>query len=260
MEDLIKIEQTLEQTLVVDSRLIAEELGVKHSNWLQNVVIQFQQEIEDDWGVIEFKKRKPSKGSRGGRPERYALLTEEQCNLIATYSKNTPKARVCKRKLVKSFAKAKEVIKQVIPQQSDRIRELELQLAIAKTTKESKELDHTMVTMHGAEVTLALRGKTDQIVETKVPTIQTIDNRTGKSYAGQGLRQIKDYLCSNYGIKVKSGSELARILEKLGHKELVKTMPRIVSAQYIPEEDLHKAIQILLKELQKNRQILLGES
>ncbi len=34
--------------LLVDSRLVAEELGVNHKDWLRNVVIKYRQEIEAD--------------------------------------------------------------------------------------------------------------------------------------------------------------------------------------------------------------------
>lgn len=97
------------KTLVVDSRLVAQELGVKHGDWLRNILIKYQQEIEADFGVIRFQNGKPLKGSRGGRPEQYAYLTEEQATVLMTYSRNTEQVRNCKRKLVKAFIKARNL-------------------------------------------------------------------------------------------------------------------------------------------------------
>ncbi len=96
--------------LVVDSRLVAQELGVNHGDWFRNVVIKYRQEIEADFGVFRFENCKPVKGSRGGRPEQFAYLTEEQAIVLMTYSRNTEQVRSCKRRLVKAFSEAKKIL------------------------------------------------------------------------------------------------------------------------------------------------------
>ena len=121
--------------LCVDSRLVAQELNVNHSDWLRNVVIKYRQEIEADFGVFRFENGKPLKSSQGGRPERYAYLTEEQATVLMTYSRNTEKVRLCKRKLVKAFTEAKKLIKEVIPAQNQEIEKLKLELEVAKAQK-----------------------------------------------------------------------------------------------------------------------------
>ena len=68
--------------LVVDSRLVARELGVNHGDWFRNVVIKYRQEIEADFGVFRFQNGKPVKASLGGRPEQFAYLTEEQATVL----------------------------------------------------------------------------------------------------------------------------------------------------------------------------------
>ncbi len=105
--------------LFVDSRLVAEELDVNHKDWLRNVVIKYRQEIEADFGVLRFENAKPIKGSPGGRPGQYVLLTEEQATVLMTYSRNTEKVRHCKRKLVKAFSEAKKLIKETICKQGN---------------------------------------------------------------------------------------------------------------------------------------------
>ena len=42
-------------TLVVDSRLIAEILGVNHGDWVRNIIKKYQSEIEEDFGAIRFE-------------------------------------------------------------------------------------------------------------------------------------------------------------------------------------------------------------
>lgn len=95
--------------LYVDSRLVAERLGVEHDNFLQTVQ-GYQTQIEQAFGVLLFETGKPPKGSRGGRPSRYALLTEDQATFVMTLSRNTPEVVQCKIDLVRSFSKAKKLL------------------------------------------------------------------------------------------------------------------------------------------------------
>lgn len=90
----------------VDTRLVARELGNQHESVIKQV-----DEYRDDFeelGVVRFQIGKPSKGSKGGRPERFALLNEDQAYLLLTYARNTPEARRLKVRLVKAFSRFRE--------------------------------------------------------------------------------------------------------------------------------------------------------
>ena len=95
--------------LVVDSRLIADELGVEHVS-LRKTVEKYLTELQG-FGVVGFEVEKPLEGSQGGRPERYCYLNEDQATFLMTLSRNTPKVVACKQHLVKAFAQAKQIIK-----------------------------------------------------------------------------------------------------------------------------------------------------
>ncbi|MGZ8219514.1 JAB domain-containing protein [Methylomagnum sp.] len=100
----------------IDSRIIAEELGNIHIEML-DLVQRYQTDFEE-FGVIRFQTQKPPKGSKGGRPERFALLTEDQAYLLLTYARNTPEARRLKVKLVKAFSRyrdGKQVAAEYLP-------------------------------------------------------------------------------------------------------------------------------------------------
>lgn len=119
MSDFI-VTQHLDNILVVDSRLIAQELGVEHSDWFQNVITnkKFQPSAEQAFGVLRFENGKPSGGLKGGRPEKYCLLTEEQATFYMTLSRNTPEVIELKVKLVKAFSEAKRLLSGLgVPQQ-----------------------------------------------------------------------------------------------------------------------------------------------
>ena len=89
----------------VDSRLLARQLGGPHANVFE-LVTDYRADFEQ-LGVVRFKTEKPLPGSKGGRPERFALLNEDQAYLLLTYRRNTAKVRALKVKLVKAFAQAR---------------------------------------------------------------------------------------------------------------------------------------------------------
>lgn len=108
MNNLISITQQGD-TLVVDSRLIAERLGVGHGDWFRNTLLKYQTETEQAFGLLRFE-RGEIKGR--GQPEKYSLLTEDQATFLMTLSRNTPEVVACKAALVKSFSEAKQILQQ----------------------------------------------------------------------------------------------------------------------------------------------------
>lgn len=75
--------------LVVDSRLIAQDLGIEHRALLQTLDKHILS-IEGAFGAIAFEMRefKTKQGNRS--TEKIAWLTEEQATLLMTFSRNTP--------------------------------------------------------------------------------------------------------------------------------------------------------------------------
>lgn len=106
MNNLIAITQQGD-ALVVDSRLIAERLGVNHSDWYRNIILKYQTDTEQAFGKLRFENGE-IKGR--GQPEKCCLLTEDQATFLMTLSRNTPEVVACKATLVKSFSEAKRII------------------------------------------------------------------------------------------------------------------------------------------------------
>lgn len=101
--------------LVVDSRLIAEELGIYHSNLIETIKAH-QTEIEQDFGIILFET---GKLNTAGRPTKLAFLTEDQATYVMTLSRNTDQVRLAKRNLVKAFSAARLKLQQQSTVDSD---------------------------------------------------------------------------------------------------------------------------------------------
>lgn len=85
----------------VDSRQVAYHLGVQHESSMK-LIRAYRADFEE-LGVLRFEIGKPSAGTKGGRPEEWVLLTEDQAYLLLTYSRNTPRVRALKVALVKAF-------------------------------------------------------------------------------------------------------------------------------------------------------------
>jgi phage regulator Rha-like protein len=131
---------TLQDQLVVDSRLIADELGIKHEN-LRKTVEKYLTELQE-FGIIVFETQKILEGASRGRPERYCYLNEDQATFLMTLSRNTPQVVACKQNLVKAFSKAKHLITEAThPPRLSSERELEIELEIAKTKLEIAKVE-----------------------------------------------------------------------------------------------------------------------
>lgn len=102
MSDVIPL-KALNGVPRVDSRLIAEQLGVKAHN-IFALMKKYQASIEQ-LGILPFKT---GVIQGRGQPEKYALLTEDQAYFLLTLSRNTPKVVALKLNLVKAFKVARE--------------------------------------------------------------------------------------------------------------------------------------------------------
>jgi phage regulator Rha-like protein len=112
--------------LVVDSRLVAEELGVNHSDWLSNIVQKYKTYTEQAFGILRFEN---GEIIGRGQPEKFVWLTEDQALFLTTLSRNTPNAVRCKALIIAEFSKARKLLKErgyyQIPHTSVYIRRLE---------------------------------------------------------------------------------------------------------------------------------------
>ena len=84
----------------VDSRLLAQHLGVKHQSTFE-LVKQYSADLEV-LGLLRFETGK----ANGGRPEKFALLNEDQCYLLLAHTRSKKAAKL-KLNLVLAFREAR---------------------------------------------------------------------------------------------------------------------------------------------------------
>lgn len=248
--------------LLIDSRLLAQELGIQHRSFYQKLILKYRQEIEEDWGVMRFEIAKPNEGSSGGRPEKYVYLTEQQSYLILTYSKNTPAARQCKRNLVKAFDEAKKLIKEVIPAQNQEIEKLKLQLQVAQAQRGAAQAQERLLAASSALAVInpalpaLVLGNPDAVI-TKMEVVErtVLVNERGKSRISyEGLSKTK--LAKRYGFK--RAVDLIDWLKSIGKEEILKPGLIATPCHYIPASEIAE-LDKLWAARSGSRQILIGE-
>lgn len=242
---------TINEVLVVDSRLLAQELGVTHKAFMETIR-KYEKQAEQSFGILRFETAE-IKGR--GQPEKFAYLTEDQATFLMTLSRNTSQVIQCKLNLVKSFSKAKKVI----VSQADRIRELELIRDIKQLETGRLEISSAMVTMHGKELALALLGKDDALVTKEVKTTEVVNPETERIDNILSAQQLKEYVYNKTGIKIKSMAQITKRLKALGRDDLLVAVTRNRTAEYIAPDRADEAISLVVAN-QSTRQLLLGEN
>lgn len=107
MKDIVSVEIcAIKSEARVDTRILADRLGNQHEAVIK-LIDSYQSDFESI-GVVRFEIEKPKTGTKGGRPERYALLSEDQSYLLLTFSRNTKRVRELKVELVKAFARFRQ--------------------------------------------------------------------------------------------------------------------------------------------------------
>lgn len=103
-------------SLVVDSRLVAQGLGIQHKNFLETIK-KYESRLEQDFGAITFETVASTmpNGRINPNPEKFYWLTEPQTTFLMTLSRNTDRVVECKANLVRAFIEAKQA-KQSVPQ------------------------------------------------------------------------------------------------------------------------------------------------
>lgn len=93
----------------IDSRLIADKLGLEHPVFMQTLR-KYQAKLEN-LGLIVFKNGSvKTKGARGTKYTTYAMLNENQAVFAATLSRNSEKVVEFKLALTVAFSNAREAL------------------------------------------------------------------------------------------------------------------------------------------------------
>ena len=260
MNSLTKID-VIEQgdVLVVDSRLIADELGIDHRS-LFRTIKKYQTELQQGFGILRFEI---TKLDGRGRPEEFCYLTEPQSTFLMTLSRNTPSVVACKLKLVEAFEKAKSVIATVIPQQNNQIRELELRLQLAQAEMQKALAEKSVLDTRHLIVATCPEPMQQKILWFEV--VKEIEYRDriiqDNQIINDGSTVNKTALCKRYGFMTKSGNpdyaKLKKHLESLKIPDYAwENVPSVRDNQELRRDYLDVLDKMIMDD---SRQLWFGE-
>ena len=177
-------------------------------------------------------------------------------------SRNTEKVVQCKLELVKAFTKAKKLIKEVIPAQTQEIEKLRLQLQVAQAQRGAAQAQERLLAASSALAIInpalpALVLGNPNAVITKIEVVErtVLVNERGKSRVSyEGLSKTK--LAKRYGFK--KATDLVSWLKSIGKEDILKPGLIATPCHYIPAEEIAELDRIWAAK-SGSRQILIGE-
>ncbi len=202
--------QERDSVLVVDSRLIANELAIQHKNFLAtiekyNSLMASHTEMEP----AAFETRVVKRRQGGTYEERWAWLTEPQSTFIMTLSRNTEQVVNCKLALSIAFDQAKRVIKQVIPAQSQEIERMKLELQLLQAKQRYLDVSYAIQLSTSSAMLNYLRGDAPPLKEVEYID-RFVDARTGREVGSTFGRSLTQ-LISDAGLNPKSKRDKDRV-------------------------------------------------
>lgn len=195
-----------------------------------------------------------------GRTGRDYKLSRYACYMIAL-SCDGRKIEVASAK--RYFAIKTREAETVIPVQNaamaemdKQIRLLELQNDNLRTSLELRQLDSTMITLHGPELVLALRGKSDQVVRVETVITEVVNPKTEKLDRIVSSDQLKQIVKQNTGQSIKSMKWFVDEIKRLNRDDLLVAVTRHQTGEYVSADGLSEAIALVFS---NNRQMVIGE-
>ena len=195
-----------------------------------------------------------------GRNGRNYRLTRYACYMVALCCDGR-KLEVASAK--KYFAVKTREAEVIIPAQSQAMAEMDKQIEILKLQNENlnatlqlRHLDNNMLTMHGAELVLTLRGKADQLVRVETVVTEVVNPKTGNTDRILTADQLKQIIMQNTGQKIPSMKWFTDKIKEKNREDLLMPVTRHQTSEYVIPEAIAEAISLVFGE---NRQMILGE-
>ena len=194
------------------------------------------------------------KTSTGGRPSK---LIEMTCDAFKHFCllAETEEGRNIRQYFIEAEKKW-EMVKSVAPEFAQQIELAKIQYELEREKNRGKELDNTMLQLHGDRVVLALRGQSDIIVEKETVITEVLNPQTGETKRFLSADQLKKAIKERTGQKLKSMKQFTDALREKGRDDLLLPVERPQVYEYVQPEKLDEAIKVVYRDC---RQTLLGE-
>lgn len=150
-----------------------------------------------------------------------------------------------------------DLVEHGIPAQAERIKELELALALERERNLGKQLDNTLLQLHGKETVLTLRGHKDQLVKSDpIVVVEVVDQATGTTERIIGAEELRRVVKRRTGQTIKTMRELTDRIRAAGRDDLLVPVKRQHTTEYLTPQTIEEALEIAFG---SQRQALIGE-
>jgi len=190
----------------------------------------------------------------GGRPSELISLSCDGLKHLGLMAE-TEEGELIRQYFIEAEKKWR-MVQTMSPEVAQLVELEKLRLEIERERNRGKELDHTMLTLHGDRVVLALRGHADVIVEKETLVTEVVEPETGKSTKILSADQLKRAVKERTGQKLKSLKDFTDAVRKAGRDDLLTPVTRSLTCEYPIPEKLDEAIAVVYG---SHRQKLLGE-
>lgn len=131
-----------------------------------------------------------------------------------------------------------------------------IKLANNQTILANNQLDNTMLQLHGKETVLLLRGHKENIVRVENTVTEVVDVKNNHAEKILSADQLTTTIKKRTGQKPASMKWVVEEVKKLGRLDLITTVNRSVSNEYVKADALDEVIDLIYGQ---ERQRLIGE-
>jgi hypothetical protein len=133
----------------------------------------------------------------------------------------------------------------VIPQQNDRLKELELQVKIMEMEHRNLRQRDTMVQLHGVKLGLTLIGHGGQIIQVEKTVTEVVNPQTGRSDRILTADQLKRAVKEKSGQNLKTMKSFTDKILAVGRDDLLLPVERSTTSFYVDADKLDEALAVV---------------
>jgi hypothetical protein len=156
-------------------------------------------------------------------------------------SRSNPSVKMAKQYFVVKTREAETVI----PQQNDRLKELELQVKFMEMEYRNLRQRDTMVQLHGVELGLTLIGHGGQVIQIEKTVTEVVNPQTGRSDRILTADQLKRAVKEKSGQNLKTMKFFTDKILAVGRDDLLLPVERSSTSFYVDADKLDEALAVV---------------